>query len=256
METESRQSGPVAAPAASTLAEPSQPSALLRFAWMSAGVALPPLCFAVGYPEPLQVKSLAQCAAALLAPEVSLPVYPLLVPCLVGLALLALWPDRYANNGWVQLGVFSGFVLSQEYWFVFQVAASETGTWEALPPRMALEVVLSLLAVFAPWYVARIVMFISKLLDTVTNGAGGSIICLLMLISLPVTIVVLIPLWLFCSTTWAVAAYATAAIWVVRHRQSKLFQFSLWQLFATMTWFAVDFAAWRTATLIMLERTK
>ena len=201
-------------------------------------------------------KSLAQCAAALLAPEVSLPVYPLLVPCLVGLALLALWPDRYANNGWVRLGIFSGFVLSLSIGSCSRWRPARQELWEALPSRMALGVVLSLFAVFAPWYVARIVMFISKLLDTVTNGAGGSIICLLMLISLPVTIVVLIPLWLFCSTTWAVGGLCNGGNMASPTSPIKTVSVQPMAAIRDDDLFAVDFAAWRTATLIMLERTK
>jgi hypothetical protein len=254
---------PVATLALADDAASTDPSGQLRFAWILAGVVLPPICFAIGYPDqPSAVRSASEYAAVLLSRTVSAPVYPLLSTCIAGLGCLAWNPARFRANRWVRLGVYSGVVLSVEYWGVFQVAVSSQfgGHFSAMASEMLWGVIGSCFAVAVPWYFGRMVTFVSTTPKRdFRYGCAITILIMLLLgaaLSLPWSLVAVIALSLLSSTPWAVAAYVSAAIWLVRHRKGPALQYTLWQLLAAMTWLAVHFAAWRMAVLMMLARVK
>ena len=101
-------------------------SGQLRFAWVFAGVVLPVVCFGIDlFGAEMQGNSLSGWAMRLLSRGVSLPLFPLLLICMASLVSLACRPAEVAEDGWVRLGIFSGVVLSMEYWLIFQTALSD-----------------------------------------------------------------------------------------------------------------------------------
>ena len=102
------------------------------FTWVFAGAVLPVICFIAGTSIfGHRSQSLSGYAGLLLSLDGSLPLMPLLLICMGSIIVLALRPED-AENGWVRLGVFSGVVLSLEYWFIFQVAISNENAWSML----------------------------------------------------------------------------------------------------------------------------
>ena len=109
------------------------PSGLLRIAWIFAGAIVPTISFGVTlypfsysngsscYPFGLPTGSFSSYAECLLAMDNSMPLVPLLLICMGSIFLLALRPG-YVESGWIRLGIFSGIILSLEYWFLFQIA--------------------------------------------------------------------------------------------------------------------------------------
>jgi hypothetical protein len=232
------------------------PRTLVRFAWGFAGIILPAICFAIGYPDQpnWQSGSVGTYAKLLMSREASLPLYPLLLYSIVCLAMLTGRPAHYAKSGWIWLGVFSGAVVAVEYWSLF--VAATTNESAQLPLSYVLALFLSAFAVAVPWFAARVIVFaVVQLAEPRKNG-------LVMLVQIAVAIGLLIlilfgfpyvaVLCLFCSTLWAVAAYASAAVWLVRQRGKPYFRYTLAQLLAATTALAANFAAWRTAYQIML----
>jgi hypothetical protein len=235
-------------------------SGLLRFAWVFAGVLLPPVCFAVDLfgretPKP----SLSGYALLLLSREVALPLYPLLLICMASLALLAWRPAEYAANGWVRLGIVSGVVLSMEYWFVFQAAmsgANGDSPWWSAGFECLWGALWSGFAVLMGWFLLRTFVNVASVNWRVAIPSAFVLIvlALIVLVSLPWSIVFAGFLCLLFSTPWAVAVYVSAAVWLVRRRKRGVLQFTLWQLMVATTWLALHFAAWRMAVLIMLDK--
>jgi hypothetical protein len=233
------------------------PRMLLRFAWVIAGIILPAICFAIGYPDQpsWQSGSVGAYAKLLMSHEASLPLYPLLLYSMGCLAMLTGRPAHYAKSGWIWLGVFSGVVIAVEYWSLF-VAAS-TNESAQLPLSYALALFLSGFAVAVPWFAARVVVFaVVQLAEPHKSG-----LVMLVQIAVAIGLVILIlfgfpyvaVLCLFCSTPWAVVAYGSAAIWLIMRRGTPYFRYTLAQLLTAMTALAANFAAWRTAYQIMLD---
>ena len=224
-------------------------SGQLRFAWIFAGVILPLVCFAIGYPHRgVQANELSGYAELLLSHEASLPLYPLLLGCMVSMALLAWRPARFAENGWVCAGIFSGTVLTLEYWAVFQVALSDASLergWLWFAGQCILRVFASAIAVAIPWFGVRLILYAAARMSL-----RGRIIALpILIVGAVVTLMGPAILCLLCSTPWAVAAYGSAAVWLIRRRKEPFLRFGLWQLLSATSWLAVNFAAWRTAFL-------
>ena len=228
------------------------PSVFLRLAWAFAGVILPMICFAIGYPDQPAWQSgrVKDYAALLMSHQASLPLYPILIGSVVSLALLALRPARFAKNGWVWLGILGGVVLAVEYWLLFQAAMGDLGTRWWLPKRCFLALFLSAIAVAVPWFGGAWIIWGIGRLSTKYKVAAITALGLILLIGLPNAAV----LSLICSTPWAVAAYGSAAVWLVRQRKTPYLRFTLAQLLAAVTWLSVNFALWRTAFQLMLVK--
>jgi hypothetical protein len=199
------------------------------------------------------------CAGNLLSLAGSWPLFPLLLVCAGSISILAAWPGK-ATNGWIRLGVFSGVVLSVEYWIVFVVAAVGADSWPsvlvALPTSLIVSGSMSGIIVVGGWFVGISVMMAARLLRVSIGCAASAAILLAMLTVLanPYLIWFFAVVCLLCSTPWAAAAYVSAAFWLVRGRKGRPLQYTLWQLLAAMTWLAVHFAAWRTAIVMVLAR--
>ena len=224
----------------------------LRFVWAFAGVLLPTVCFVIGFPiQPSwQSGNVEDYAALLLSHEASLPLYPLLLGCMTSLSLLSAQPARFAKSRWVWLGIFSGVVLAVEYWLVFQATMGVTGTGTWFPKRYLQTVPLSAIIIAVPWFGGRLLIYGLSLLP----ANGRMVVVAGLLVLMPVAFPYLAVLCLFCSTPWAVAAYGSAAVWLVRQRKSPYLRYTLAQLLAAVTWLAVNFAAWRTAYEVMLVK--
>ena len=235
-----------------------KPSGLLRFTWVFAGAILPIICFVAGTSIfANRSQSLSGYAGLLLSLDGSLPLMPLLLICMGSVLVLASRPHD-VENGWGRLGVFSGMVLSLEYWFVFQVAISNENAWSMLPLHLAWGVIWSTIVVVVPWFFGHLVSSAFTAPRERYFGCASvalSVLGIIAVISFPYSLLLVGAPCLLCSTPWAVAAYTSAAIWMFRCRKGPAFQFTLWQLLAATTWFAANFAAWRTAILMMLERT-
>ena len=224
----------------------------LRFVWAFAGVLLPTVCFVIGFPiQPSwQSGNVEDYAALLLSHEASLPLYPLLLGCMTSLSLLSAQPARFAKSRWVWLGIFSGVVLAVEYWLVFQATMGATGTGTWFPKRYLQTVPLSAIIIAVPWFGGRLLIYGLSLLP----ANGRMVVVAGLLVLMPVAFPYLAVLCLFCSTPWAVAAYGSAAVWLVRQRKAPYLRYTLAQLLAAVTWLAVNFAAWRTAYQVMLVK--
>jgi hypothetical protein len=221
--------------------------------WILAGILLPAVCFAIGFPDRPSWQSgrLSDYAQLLLSHEASLPLYPLLLGCMLSLGLLAWDPARHSGNGWIWLGIFSGVVLAIEYWFVFQMAIGGSGDldrWFVLVGQCVLAAVFSVLAVVIPWYSLRLIFHGIGLMPVTARVITLTVLLVVVGLAAPWLAV----LSLFCSTPWAVAAYGSAAIWLIRRRQGPKLRYSLAQLLSATGWLAVNFAAWRTAYQLML----
>jgi hypothetical protein len=235
-----------------------QPRMLLRCAWALTGVVLPFICFVIGFPgrPSWQSGNLRDYAALLMSHTASLPMYPLLLFSMVCLLLLTVRSERFARNGWIWLGIFSGVVLSIEYWIVFVAAINDMADGWGHSEHYVVAFCLSAIAVAVPWFGCLLFMIAFRRLARGENNALPVILilvgCLVLAIVLLYSIPYVIMLCLFCSTPWAVAAYASAAVWLIRQRGKPYFRYTLAQLLTAMTALAANFAAWRTAYQIML----
>jgi hypothetical protein len=252
MEPQSRQLEPLAVSSVAdeTNDEQANPTVFLRCAWVLAGVILPLICFAISYPnQPIwQSGEVEDYAALLMSHEASLPLYPLLVGSMIGLAFLAVQPARFAKNGWVRLGIFSGVVLAVEYWFVFQAAMGDmVGMWFA---KLFAALFLSALAIAVPYSGGRVIIFGISRLSPTFKVVAVAVLGIILLMSFPYAAI----LSLFCSTPWALAAYGSAAVWLIRRRKPPYLRYTLAQLLTAVTLLAVNFAAWRTAFQLVLVK--
>jgi hypothetical protein len=236
-----------------------KPSMLLRCAWGFAGVFVPLVCFAIGFPDRPRWQSgnPRDFAALMLSHWPSLPMYPLLLFSMVCLWLLAGWPAHFAKSKWIWLGIFSGAVLAFEYWIVFVLAVSDTAALDIVRDYIV-ALVLSGVAVGLPWVGCLLVVLAIRWLARPSKKAL-SILTTILVLALGAAFIVFIiclpwlaMLSLVCSTPWAVAAYGSAAIWLVRQRGAPYFRYTLAQLLTAVTALAANFAAWRTAYEIML----
>jgi len=236
-----------------------QVSGFVRFAWVFAGVVMPIICFGVGRSFfGIGAHSLSGRAGLLLSLAGSLPLVPLLLICMGSITTLALRPG-YVRNGWVQLGIFSGVILSLEYWAVFQVALSRadgTSPWPVAVYGCVWGAIWSVLAVAIAWFGGRILVNTASVNPSVAGASAIllTVLVLIVILTLPYSVIILVALCLLCSTPWAVAAYLSAAIWLVRRRKRAFLQYTLWQLLVATTWLAVHFAAWRSAILLVLDQ--
>jgi hypothetical protein len=264
MEPQSPESDEAAAPAAEGDAADakSSPSMLLRCAWGFAGIFLPFVCFAIGFPDRPRWQSgnARDYAALIMSHWPSLPMYPFLLFSMSSLAPLIARPVHFAKSRWIWLGIFSGVILSIEYWIVFVLAVNDTASGWGRSEHYVVALGLSAVAVAVPWVACLLVVLAFRWLGRATEKSQ-SLLTVVLVIALGLAFIVLIislpylaVLSLLCSTPWAVAAYASAAIWLVRHRGAPYFRYTLAQLLVAVTALAANFAAWRTAYQIMLAK--
>ena len=118
---------------------------MIRGALFFAGVVLPAICFAVGFPEDLEWQSgrLDAYAGILLWHVPVIPLYWFLLYSMISMSLVVLRPGRFDNNVFVRFGIFSGVLVAAEYWVVFQIAVCDG-------PGLVLVCMLSLLAMVVP----------------------------------------------------------------------------------------------------------
>jgi hypothetical protein len=224
-------------------------SRMIRGALFFAGVVLPVICFAVGFPGGPEWRSggLDAYAQILLWHVPSLPLYWFLLYSMVSMGLVVLRPGRFDNNAFIRFGVFSGVLVAAEYWVVFQVAVCDG-------PGLVLVCMLSVLAVLVPagilWldtllirkygyaYVSIALLIVVVLLGPSYRGAG---------------FLVAPTICLACSTSWALAAYAFVSARLIWAAPPPRFRFSLAQLLGATTWFAAHCGAWRASCLLMLQ---
>ena len=234
-------SNPAPPDAASEAVPASKPVGVVK---LLVGVVLPLICFAISFPErpDWQSGSSSAYAQLLLARSESLPLYPFLLYSMTSMVLLFANPARFRENGWVRFGIFSGVLVAAEYWLIFQVAFNASIVWQ---------VVLSALAVVLPWGLWRIVGWLGR---KYPQGIVGAVLVLLGLLTLPLLLVPGIPIFvcLWCSTPWALAAYAAASCHLLRGSKTPL-RVSLAQRLGAVSWFAAHCGAWRLAFLWMLE---
>ena len=235
------------------------PRMLLRCAWGFAGVFLPFVCFAIGFPDRPSWQSgrLEAYAALLMSHEASLPLYPLLLFSMFCLASLTARPTERARRWWVWLGIFCGVVLSIEYWLLFVAALNDTSDGGGHPEHYIVALFLSAIAVAVPWFGCQLIVFVFRLLDRAKYNAVSATVLAVALGAAAIILIISLPylamLLLLCSTPWAVAAFLSAAFWLIRHRGKPYFRYTLAELLAATTALAANFAAWRTAYLIMLD---
>ena len=160
---------------------------------------------------------------------------------------------RFAENGWVCLGIFSGVVLALEYGSCFKrLWSARVGTNGGGSPisvrgerlgRLSRSAFLGLLG--------RLILFGSpSCRQLAVLSRDGAYCVVVAVIHFPESFPTLC---LLCLTPWAVAAYGSAAaVWLVRRRKELSLQFTLWQLLLRTTWLAVNFAAWRTAVFLLM----
>ncbi len=148
-------------------------------------------------------------------------------------------------------------MLSIEYWLVFVAAMNDTANGWGHSEHYIVAFFLSAIAVAVSWFGCRLMVFVILLLDRPKRNALLTTVLAVALVALAVTVIFSLPyvaiLCLVCSTPWAVAAYGSAAVWLVRQRGAPYFRYTLAQLFAATTALAANFAAWRTAYMIMLD---
>ncbi|MGO8690269.1 MAG: DUF6688 family protein [Thermoguttaceae bacterium] len=225
---------------------------VVRAALFFAGVVLPSVCFLLvnlDGPE-WQSGRLIDYAGLLLSCPPSLPLWPLLLYCMISMSLVVFRPARFCKSNVVRFGIFSGVLIAAEYAAILEVLCY--GEFASISPVLPL--VLFVLAAVVPmgilWldshvadkyghaYLSMAIAVIGLFLGVVTRGIGFEV-------------ALIVCIW--CSTPWAFAAYTYVSARLIWAAQPPRFRFSLAQLFAVTTWFAAHCGAWRASYLLMLH---
>jgi hypothetical protein len=217
------------------------------------GVALPLFCFLISFPErpDWQSGTTEAYAQLLLSHKCSAPLYPFLLYSMVCLVLVVWMPSRFAGRLLVRWGIYCGVLVAAEFWLIFQLALPNSGR------QLAWQVLFSVLAVLVPWCGWRLGVFLHRRgfgATPLVLSAGTIIATVLAAVfgtSEAIGAAIFICLW--CSTPWALSAYATVAIGFVRGCDAARLRFSLAQLFALVGALAAHLAAWRLSFVWMLE---
>lgn len=233
----------------------------VRLALLFAGVVLPVVCFALGFPVQPEWQSgnLDAYLQLLLARKASLPLYPFLLYNMTCMALVLASPQRFAKHFVVRFGIYTGVVLAVQYWLLFWLALDSGSPAAAL----GLGTLFSVFGVAIPWGIGWVATLLARryrrravwalAIVALLVTAAAAMWAVFSVTGFPDLAAGLLVLCLFCSTPWAVASYATVAWSVVRRSGLRRLRFSLGQLLAVLTWVAGYLAAWRTAVHLMLQ---
>jgi len=237
-----------------------------RLAFLFTGVLLPVVCLVLirSSGPRWQSGQLADYVELLVSWKPSIAFYPFVLYNMTCMTLLVVAPARFLKRYVVRFGVYSGVLLSLQYWILACVTVARE---EFVSVTVAWIVLYSLAVVFVPWGIGCFVHFLARRL----NPALVWSIAVLTLCGIYVLFAMIMgggePLhrilgfavvigWFFClasAAPWAVAAYAIMTFYVVRNRGGQRLQFSLRQLFGVTSWSAAYLAAWRTSIAIMLH---
>ncbi len=178
------------------------PSRLLAVALTFAGIILPAICFAIGFPNQPYWQSGTWNAYAqlLLSRKNAIPLYPLLLYAMTSLGLVVWRPARWGQRPWVRWGIYSGVVLAAECWLAFLFALSDV-----VPVAFIVTLIASGLMPLGAFVGWRVIVYVWR------KGAGWSV-GLFTLLALGALFsyeafggVVLV--CFACSTNWALASY-------------------------------------------------
>jgi hypothetical protein len=223
-------------------------SGVARGVFLFTGVILPAICFLLGYPDKPTWQSGQTMAYAelYLSHQGSMAFYPLLLYNMASMTLLVINPGQFIAKAWVRFGIYCGVVVALGFWGLF-VSTSNDSPNQSIIEHFLAALFLSFLAVSIPWAILYGLYFTN---DKIKKSLGiNLIIALICIVFFPFVSV----FSLACSTSWAVASYATMSFFMIRHRKERGFQFSLAQLLGAVTWFGAYCASWRVAYLIVLE---
>ncbi len=218
---------------------------LVGAAQLFAGVVLPAICFAIGFPDrpDWQSGKASAYAQLLLSHKPSASLYPFLLYCMICMLLLFARPARFRANVWVRWGIFSGVLVAAEFWLVFQAAMDG--------PGIVWQVILSALAAVLPWGIWKLLgLLFGRYCNWIVAGAVVLVAPLVVVIPQILGVAIIICLW--CSTPWALASYLVASFRLLRGSEAR-WRFSLAQLLAVVTWFAAHCGAWRLSFIWMLD---
>jgi hypothetical protein len=237
-----------------------------RAAFLFTGVVLPIICFAIGSPDPpdWQSGNLRDYAQLLLAHKPASPLYPFLLYNMTCLMLLAFAPGRFLKNFVVRFGVYTGVLITAQYWLIFVISLGG-----ATVEGLLIGGFYSLLAIFFPWAVGWLILFLWRKFRRFCELVAVLLaLVLLLLLGIAIFCVAIesdpsgIPVALFavpcilsllCATPWAVTSYTIMAIYAARHSGVKRMRFSLARLMGVVTWLAAFLGAWRSSVLWMFQ---
>ncbi len=229
---------------------------------MYAGVILPVICFAMGFPEwpePLwQSGNFGDFAALLLSHKPSLPIYPFLLYNITCMGMLIVRRGRSSEYFAVRFGIYTGVVLALQYWVIVSIAFTLGNN--ALGGLFATGLGAAIFAVTFWALVAGVIVAVRRANLKWLCVFLGSVAFLEMLAMVLFHSSISLMLgtacigWsLMCSPALALGAYTFMAWSLIRNNPTRRFRFSLAQLMGLLTWAAVYMAAWRTAVVLMWQ---
>jgi len=235
-----------------------------------AGVALPALCCLLSFPsnwfdKPVVTRvtweNHADLAVALMSHVGMAPLYPFLIYSMIGLEYVAVSGRRELRRSGMRFGVYSGVILSAEYWGLFIAALvraaslAEIVLWGIVVLLTVTTITLVLTGVIkalcAAWRGFRGIALVTISVGSALCFAGA----LAATESFALAVLLLAAIPLFCATTWCLIAYTIVAVrlWRWRRQEADGGHFSLAQLLAVVGWFAAHCAAWRLAVQMVLS---